>query len=45
MDEDPSNGELENSDLEGSQADEAEAMEIDELPPLRRTGATSTSPG
>jgi hypothetical protein len=33
MDEDPTNGELEASNLEGSQADEAEAMEIDNLPP------------
>jgi hypothetical protein len=33
MDEDPTNRELEASDLEGSQADEAEAMEIDNLPP------------
>jgi hypothetical protein len=45
MDEDPTNGELEASDLEGSQADEAQAMEIDNLPPLCGTSAMSTLPG
>jgi ribonuclease HI len=33
MDEDPPSEELEDSDLEGSQVDKAEAMEIDNLPP------------
>jgi ribonuclease HI/transposase InsO family protein len=36
MDEAPTNGELEASDFEGSQADEAEAMQIDDLPPPPR---------